>query len=213
MKTSRVLLAALFTTLSLGAFSQTNVSAGPVVGASFARLKGDISNTAWRVGPTVGAFINYSIAEQFGLKGQIAYTQLGTKFTNNNTSQSFAYVQMPLLATVYLNKRGSDFRPKLMAGPYIGFLLGAKNQDGGNINPSSNGVNPYESIDGGIQAGAGFNYLMGTKTWLNVDVLYGHGLKDITTSTANALSHSQWAVNVGVSFPIGKFTPSTGKFK
>lgn len=213
MKTARILLAAMITTLSFSAFSQENVSAGPVVGVNFARFKGDINNTAWRVGPTVGAFLNYSIVEQFGLKGQITYTQLGTKFDNSADNHRFNYIQIPVLATVYLNKRGNDFRPKLMAGPYVGFLLNAKDQNNNDINVmESNGSRRYNSVDAGIQLGAGFNYLIGTKTWLNVDALYGHGLADITNTTATTVNNRQWGINVGLSFPLGKYVPSTGKF-
>jgi Outer membrane protein beta-barrel domain len=202
-------------TISNVANAQENVSIGPVIGASVAKFNGDIQNTKWKTGLNIGGFVNYSIVERFGIKGQLTFTQLGTAFSNNSTTNTLNYLQLPILATFYLNGRGNDFRPKLFVGPYVGYLLNAKDQDGRDIDtPTTDGSGTYYSnFDGGLQFGAGFNYEVNQKMWLNVEVGYGLGLADVTAFKSNRITNQQVAVNVGLSFPFGRYSPRTGTFK
>ncbi|TAF94960.1 MAG: PorT family protein [Cytophagia bacterium] len=200
MKIFRQVLGILLMSSITASYAQSNLSAGPVVGVNFARITGDIANSTWKAGPTIGAFFNYSAMDLLGIKGQITYSRLGTQYTNNADKLHFDYLQLPILATLYLNKRGNTFRPKLMVGPYVGLLLGAKDHNGNNMNDTKR----YNSLDAGVQLGGGFNYLVGKSTWLNVDVLYGHGLMDLTTNSASTWSNRQLGINVGLSFALGK---------
>ncbi len=115
------------------------------------------------------------------------------------------------MGTYYLNGRVTTGRPKLMLGPYIGFLARATNESGVSINIGGTGQ-PYKGIDAGAAMGIGFNHSIGHKIWLNADLRYNLGLAQVMNVIADVHNRS-WGINVGLSFPFGKYSPSTGKFK
>lgn len=209
MTKKHFLLAALVS-LCTAAQAQENVSFGPVLGITSAKLRGDIGNTKAKTGLTAGLFLNYSIESRFGLQGQLLYTQLGTGFTNNPGEINLNYLQLPILATFFLNDRGQPFRPKLFLGPHVGVLLAATNENGANLNSDTN--NPaFKTFDAGLTLGGGFNARISRKVWLNADVRYGLGLVDVTPAPST-LNNRNWGVNLGVSFPLGRYEPGSGRF-
>lgn len=196
--------------MSQAAFAQENISFGPIAGVSVANFRGDVSNQAWKPGPTVGGFINYSANSGFGLSGQVLYTQLGSANKLNDNEIRLNYIQVPILATYFLGKVGQKVRPKLFLGPHVNFLLNARNQNGVDLNPQIGDSRPYKSIDAGLTAGVGLNVRLANKIWLNTDVRYGLGLIPLTEG-ANKIYNQNIGVNVGVSFPLGKFNSRTGR--
>ncbi|WP_373514446.1 porin family protein [Persicitalea sp.] len=196
--------------ISSTAFAQENVSVGPIVGASIANLRGDISNNDWKTGLTVGGFYNYSSNSGLGVSGQLLFTQLGAQVQNKTNDIKLNYIQVPILLTYFLGRSGQSVRPKLFIGPHINFLLGAKDRNGNDIYGSTDNRN-YNAIDAGLTLGAGFNYRLKNKVWLNADLRYGLGLVDITKSDANKLMNHNIGINLGVSFPFGKYNPNSGR--
>ncbi|TDB64580.1 porin family protein [Arundinibacter roseus] len=192
---------------SFFAQAQENVSIGPIVGVTFANLRGDIVNNDWKAGPTLGGFYNYSSENRFGFSGQVLYTQLGAQVSNKTNEINLHYVQVPLLLTYFLGQGG--IRPKLFIGPTANFLAAARDKDGENINgPSSNRV--YRTVDIGVTAGIGLNYRIQNKVWLNADVRYGAGLIDISRNSSNTLHNHNVGINLGVSFPFGTYNSRSG---
>ncbi len=208
MKNS-VLCIAFVLMIGTDTIAQENVSVGPIVGVSFANLRGDISNNDWKSGATIGGFYNYSSESRFGFSGQLLYTQLGSQINNKTNDIRLNYIQVPLLLTYFLGKRGSDVRPKLFIGPNLNYLVTAKDRNGNDIYGETNN-RVYNAFDLGLTLGAGFNYRIKNKVWLNADVRYGIGLLDITKSNSNKLSNNNVGINLGVSFPLGTFNPRTG---
>ena len=201
---------ALAMLLSQAAIAQENISFGPLAGVSIAKFRGDLSNQAWNPGPTLGGFINYSANSGFGVSGQVLYTQLGSGTKLGDDVIRLNYIQVPILATYFLGKFGQKVRPKLFLGPHVNFLLNAKNQDGVDLNPKIGDSRPFKSIDAGLTAGVGLNVRLADKIWLNTDVRYGLGLIPLTEATIKAYNQN-FGVNVGVSFPLGKYSPKTGR--
>lgn len=191
--------------------AQENVSIGPIVGANFSKLAGNTIYNDWKTGATLGIFINYSGENRFGVNGQLLYSRMGGKSPNNASKGHLDYIQVPIMGTYYLNGRGNKLRPKVMLGPYIGFLVKATNESGVSINPQGTGQ-PYKGIDAGAAMGLGFNYSIGRKIWLNADLRYNLGLAQVMNVIADVHNRS-WGINVGLSFPFGKYSPSTGKLK
>lgn len=191
--------------------AQENVSIGPIVGANFSKLAGNTIYNDWKTGATLGIFINYSGENRFGVNGQLLYSRMGGKSPNNASKGHLDYIQIPIMGTYYLNGRGNKLRPKVMLGPYIGFLVKATNESGVSINPQGTGQ-PYKGIDAGAAMGLGFNYSIGRKIWLNADLRYNLGLAQVMNVIADVHNRS-WGINVGLSFPFGKYSPSTGKLK
>lgn len=193
--------------------AQDNLSWGPMGGLSVATFRGGgAGNTTWKTGGTAGLFINYSVNERFGVGGQLLYTQLGAKNRLADSQIRLNYLQIPILATFYLNDRGNAFRPKLFAGPYVGFLLAARDQNGANLNENNQA---WTKADAGLHLGGGFNYRIQDRVWLNFDVRYGLGLVDVAKPIYGSgdVYQSNWGVNLGVSFPLGKYNSNTGRIR
>jgi len=193
------------------AIAQENVSFGPIVGLNSSKLTGNTIYNDWKPGPSLGFFVNYSGQNRFGLNGQLLYARIGGQSSNGVSKGHLDYIQIPIMGTCYLNDKGNKFRPKLMLGPYIGFLVKATNESGVSINPEGSN-RPYKGVDGGVAMGAGFNYLIGSKVWLNADLRYNLGLAQAMNTIPDVYNRS-WGINVGLSFPLGKYSPSTGKMK
>lgn len=115
MKNCIILLLAVTLFISQ-AQAQENVSIGPIAGVSIANLRGDVSNTNWKPGLTVGGFYNYSSKTGFGFSGQLLFTQLGAKTSNKTNELNLNYIQAPLLATFFFGKYGQAIRPKYSSG-------------------------------------------------------------------------------------------------
>ncbi|WP_052354189.1 porin family protein [Flectobacillus major] len=179
-----------------------NVSFGPTIGVNSAKISE--TGATSKTGLSAGVFFNYSSVKSFGLGAQILYSQLGSDFTPGSGVEqvNLNYIQVPVLATYYFgsSQTTGSWRPKLFAGPYVGFLLNATNRNGGDANPSDL---YYKSSDFGLAFGGGVNYYISKKTWLNLDIKYGLGITDIKKSTTASASNRAFSVNLGVSFPLG----------
>jgi hypothetical protein len=210
MKNCIILLTAVC--MSFAAMAQENVSIGPLVGVSLANLRGDISNTNWKPGLTIGGFYNYSSKSGFGFSGQALFTQLGAQVENKNNEINLNYIQLPLLATFFFGKYGDRLRPKLFLGPSLNFLVGAKDKNGNSLTGDSNNRN-YNPFDLGLTFGGGLNYRIQNKIWLNFDARYGLGLLDVTRNNSTSIMNNQWGFNVGLSFPLGTYSKNTGRLR
>ncbi len=210
MKNCIILLAALCTSLS--ALAQENVSIGPIAGVSIANFRGDVSNTNWKPGLTAGGFYNYSSKSGFGFSGQLLFTQLGAQINNKTNEINLNYVQIPLFATFFFGRYGDRVRPKVFLGPSLNFMVSAKDKDGNDIAGETNN-RIYNPFDLGLTFGAGVNYRLHEKIWLNMDARYGLGLLDVTRAGNTSVMNSNWGINVGLSFPLGTYNKNTGKLR
>lgn len=105
---------------------------------------------------------------------------------------------------------GKDkFRPKVMLGPQFGFLLSAKDKDGADLDPNEI---IYETNDLGVVLGAGFNYNITPKIWLNADVRYNYGISNISKLANDELRNQHFAIMVGVSIGFRDYDEKTGTF-
>lgn len=201
--------------LTLVAFvskGQENVSIGPIIGLSMANLKGDIDNTNWKPGLTVGGFYNYSSDDGFGFSGQLLFTQLGARINQKTNEVNFNYLQIPLFATFFFGKYGQRVRPKVFLGPTLNFLLSARDINKNNINGDPNNTN-YKPFDLGLTLGGGVNIRLQNRIWLNLDARYGVGLLDVTRAPNIAIFNNSLGFNAGLSFPLGTYNKKTGRFR
>lgn len=189
--------------------SGQNFSVGPIVGLNVSNLTGDIENNSFKAGFAGGIFANYSITDEFGLTGQLLYSQQGANFELANVENKIKldYLQVPVLGAYYFGK--DKFRPKVLLGPQFGFLLSAKDKDGNDLDPNGQ---IYETSDISIVAGAGFNYNLAPKIWLNADVRYNFGTSNISKVAGNELRNQYFAVMVGVSIGFRDYDEKTGSF-
>lgn len=178
------------------------LSFGPMVGANIAKIS-DVPNSKSQIGPAAGVFLNYSVNENigFGLKG--LFSQLGTSVDNSSAEVKLNYVQIPLSGVYFFGERGNIIRPKIFLGPYVGFLLSAKDQNGTNI-VDSGGQDVYNNTDFGGQIGVGFNYSMNNNSWINFDAGYATSLVNITDHSSLNHKNNFFFVSLGYSFPISQ---------
>lgn len=194
MKKSILVFSLILAVSSL--YAQTTTSIGPMIGFNSSIYKGDITTEKWKSPDlNLGLFLNHSKNETFGLRVEALYSSMGTAFTNSEEVVKAGYIQVPVYGVAYLGKKGTAVRPKLMAGPYVGFLT---NVGGTKVNLNKD---DYNKVDFGVKGGAGINFRLSREIWLNTDLYYGFGLADIYKSASNVTNQS-WGLNVGVSFPV-----------
>ncbi len=194
MKKSILALSVILTVNSL--FAQTTTSIGPMIGFNSSVYKGDISTEKWKSADlNAGLFLNHSRNETFGFRVEALYSSMGTAFTNSSEVVKTGYIQVPVYGVAYLGKKGTSVRPKLMAGPYVGFLT---NVGGTKVNLNKD---DYNKVDFGLKGAAGINFRLNREIWLNTDLYYGLGLTDLYKSDTDVYNNS-WGLNVGVSFPV-----------
>lgn len=194
MKKSILALSVILTVNSL--FAQTTTSIGPMIGFNSSVYKGDISTEKWKSADlNAGLFLNHSRNETFGFRIEALYSSMGTAFTNSSEVVKTGYIQVPVYGVAYLGKKGTSVRPKLMAGPYVGFLT---NVGGTKVNLNKD---DYNKVDFGLKGAAGINFRLNREIWLNTDLYYGLGLTDLYKSDTDVYNNS-WGLNVGVSFPV-----------
>jgi hypothetical protein len=173
------------------------VTIGPKLGVNLSTLS-DVDDAESRVGLHAGGFLVYSIVEHFGISLDIVYSQQGANSKTSNSELHLDYIQIPLLANIFFNKYGDDFRPKIVVGPALGILASAKGQ--------FVEKDDFNSTDFGIVAGLGFNYKVGEKKWLNVDARYGMGASEIFKEDIPGMDvkNSYIAITVGLGFGMSE---------
>ena len=197
MKTKLFLLGALLT-MSFAGFAQSTYSWGPKVGLNFSSYRPKVETFDVLTGANAGLFFNYAV-NNWGLMVEANYTQLGTEVNNGTNLERLHYIQVPVSGVYYFGEYGDAVRPKLFAGPYLGFLLSSTDKNGDEL---SNGQQVRNTTDIGGQIGAGFNLRIKNQVWLNTDVRYMIGFSDVTKEPSTTFRNSGVGINVGVSFPI-----------
>ena len=177
----------------------TKFSIGPSAGYGWTTIS-NIDNSKFKAGANFGLASVYSAFEHFGIGLDVKYSIEGAKSETNGVKSEIDlhYLRIPLKAIYFFNDYGSNLRPKIFAGPSFGILSSAKlNQTG---LPDQDIKSTTESFDFGITAGAGLNYRLVNKTWLNVDASYLHGIKEVFKS--GDYSNKNVMLNVGVNFGL-----------
>lgn len=199
LKISTLLFALLLMKTAL--ISAQTLSIGPMIGGNLSTFTA-ASNTKGLIGLSVGGFANYSVNDHFGLGLKAMYSQLGTAYNYNSDHDRLHYVQVPITAVYYFGEAGNQFRPKIFAGIYLAPLIKATNKNGDEI-LGTGGNSIYNNFDFGGIVGAGFNYRIQSRTWLNVDAGLTRGMTDVTKNAFN-YQNLAFSLNVGVSFPVIK---------
>lgn len=178
--------------------SESKFSFGPTAGIGSTSVS-KTANSEFKLAGSAGLSLVYSAMEHFGLGMDVKYSFEGVAANNLYKSETnLNYVRIPLKAIYFFNNTGDKLRPKLFAGPSLGFLTSAKAND-------FDVINSFEKFDIGLLLGAGLNYRIANKTWFNTDISYTHGLKDITINVPANLESNQnrnLQLNVGVNFGL-----------
>lgn len=111
---------------------QPRLVAGPMVGISFANLRGaGASNTQAKTGFVGGAFVTYLFTPYFGIQPEVFYVRKGASFeydsagTTAGTSTSTTYLEIPFLFKARYPVTGGQWPLtfSVVAGPAVGLLV------------------------------------------------------------------------------------------
>jgi outer membrane protein W len=195
---------------ALAAGAQSKFSIGPTGGYGWATIN-NIKNSKFKAAGNFGLASVYSAAEHFGIGIDARYSIEGAKWDVGNSKTNeidLHYVRIPVKAIYFFNKYGNKVRPKIYAGPSFGILSSSKLNRPGLADVDLKAAT--ESFDVGVTAGAGLNYRLVNKTWLNLDLGYYNGFKQIMqpsalgndASTNGNLRNRNVTINVGVNFGL-----------
>lgn len=158
----QVLLVTIIAVLGLLKVNAQEIKFGAKGGLNFASISGDNTEDIELVTAfNFGVLAEIPITEKFSFQPELMYSGQGYSFDDNTVALN--YLNIPLMGKYYLTKGLS-----LEAGPQIGFLLSAKN-DNTDIKDS------FNSVDFGVNFGLGYKLDNG----LNFGARYNLGLSDI----------------------------------
>jgi len=198
----KLLLAVVISSvIGLSAEAQSKFSIGPSGGYGWTTIS-NLNDSKFKAAGNFGLSSVYSAAEHFGIGLDVKYSIEGAKVNSGNdqtTEYDLHYVRIPVKAIYFFNNYGNKVRPKIYAGPSFGFLSSSKVNTP--ILDDINNKDNTENFDIGLTAGAGLNYRLVNKTWLNLDLGYYHGFKEIFKSGGD-YSNRNIMLNVGVNFGL-----------
>ena len=205
MKTKRKQVFAIFCTMffifATGVFAQTNKLSGGVEGGlGFRSLSGnEIANTKTKadLGYIFGVSGQYSFSQNYSLKAGLYFQRKGAQANTNNTDSlgnpigttavkiNFNYLTLPVL---FKSTFGSNVKFFVNAGPYVGFLLSAKDEIPAFENEPANTIDTKditESIDFGLTGGIGIIIPAGKKIGISLEIRDDLGLVNISKAPVN----------------------------
>ncbi len=178
--------------ITVSAWAQVN-SLGPAVGINYAWIsnQSDAIDAHGIVAPVLGVNYIYSSAEKWGFGVGAFFSQEGSAYNadgvllKEDSKVTLEYIRVPLKGIFFFNTIAYRFRPKAFLGPSLGFLLSAHTKVGDADRVKLEDRNKPNSFDLGITGGVGFNYKLASRTWLNFDLGYTHGLIGLANSDLN----------------------------
>lgn len=175
-----VLFALVFT-------SQAQVRFGAKTGINIANITGkDVDGYRSKAGLHFGALANLPLTSQLSVQGELLYSAQGARWDDDNEKTTLNYFQIPLLAR-YNIARGFYAE----AGPQIGFLLKAEDDNEGDVSD----IKEYlETTDISLAIGAGYN----VNSNIGVYARYNAGLTKFYDTEKNSV------FQVGLSYTFGK---------
>jgi hypothetical protein len=160
---------------------------GSQVGLNLANVSGSDSempgyDKKFRIGIGAGFFMTYALNEMLSIQPEILYSMKGAKYeaTVGDATSAFNldYLEIPVFLKMNFQTEGS-VKPAIMAGPYLGVLLSAKDKTEIDGHSTTTDIkDDFKSTDFGIAFGASLGMQM-TKGMPFIGVRYSLGLSTI----------------------------------
>lgn len=125
----------IFSLLALFVASNTlvaqNLSGGIALGANASQVDGDLVSGYSKVGLSLGGFVTYEFNDRLALQPEILFEQLGSATQGVGLLLNTNHISVPILlqATIPVDLGGGAQNVQLQAGPVIGVLLSARDQN------------------------------------------------------------------------------------
>lgn len=126
------------------------------------------------LGFTGGIYAEFPLSSYISIQPEVLYSQKSTEesdeFFDGNNQTTFSYLEVPVLLRLNIPLEGS-VSPFITAGPYVGYLLDAKDE----FNGETEDISEYiEDLNYGFMIGGGIQF--GN---FSLDVRYDIGLANI----------------------------------
>lgn len=209
MKTQRNTIFILLLLFTFNTLNAQVFRAGIKGGINLAKHTEELQHTdfKYRTGFIGGGFISYGLTELVSFQSEILYSMKGNTrvipeqilgqvtIPESKVFTKLNYIEIPLLLIIAFDLN-SNFRPKILFGPVISFLLTAKSEaesysGGGGIEVDQKDL--WKSSDYGIIFGVGGDYNIGNNK-IVLDIRYNLGLADLNNGvgggkiTSNTIS-------------------------
>ena len=143
----------ILSAIAIMAFTLSNAQEtrfGVKGGLNLSNFTGEANNKV-RASFHIGGFAEIKVIERLAIQPELLYSSQGARYRVDGTSDSgraykLDYINIPVLAKFYVTKEFT-----VEAGPQIGFLVSAKNEDN-DIKDS------FKGTDYGFNFGAGYNF-------------------------------------------------------
>ena len=177
-------------------------------GINLHTITGDVNDDASsKVGFQVGGFAEFKLSDKFAIQPELLLSSQGVKLEQSEpdfdyefeSKLNLLYLNIPVMAKFYATEKFS-----IEAGPQIGFLLSAKSkfdetEDGITVSGDTDVKDSFESIDFGVNFGAGYDFTEN----LNVGLRYNLGLSNIAKTEDGddtEIKNSVFSLSVGYKF-------------
>jgi len=168
-------------------------------------ISGDVEDTKMKLGFGGGAVARFAISPMFDIQPEIMIALKGCGFDvpegvdEDEYKFKLTYIDVPVLARYNIPMEG-NIKPAIFAGPYLGFLMSAKEGD--------EDIKDYlKSTDFGLVLGAGIDLKAGEKGTLAIDARYNLGLSNINDSEDAddyKIKNSGFGLNIAYLFSMGQ---------
>lgn len=160
------------------------VKVGPKAGVNIATLSAD--DTKSLVGFHVGIFAEFMVTERLALQPEVVYSAQGAVADEGDGEWKLGYINVPFIAKYDVYK-GLNIE----AGPQMGFLVNAQDQEGTDIKDS------FESTDFGLNLGVSYSFPIGVM----LSGRYTFGLTDvIKDNTTSSVKNGVIQLSLGYKF-------------
>jgi outer membrane protein W len=181
MKTTKCLLVMLMAAFVLPAHmnaqSQDRISIGPRAGINFSNVT-NVDESQSVTGAVFGLTSTFSFNERTGLTLDVLYSVEGYKAPFEK--YKLRYLHVPVYLDFFFGQLGQRFRPKVYVGVSPAFWLS------GTLNELDVNTPYYNKFILHASGGAGFNYRIANRIWLNTDARLYVGLSDIRAESVRS---------------------------
>ncbi|OAZ05351.1 porin family protein [Flavobacterium succinicans] len=179
----KILALAVLTALGFTNVTAQEIKFGAKGGLNFASISGNNSTGSDMVTSfNFGVLSEIPISDKFSFQPELMYSGQGYSFNNNIIA--LGYLNIPLMGKYYVTKGLS-----LEAGPQIGFLLSAKNDN-------TDVKNSFKTFDFGVNFGLGYKLENG----LNFGARYNFGLSNINNLDDSSSKYKNGVFQISVGY-------------
>jgi len=191
------------------AFTQSNAQnlrLGFKTGTIFANVTTTPSYTTnTRTGLIIGGVAEIKVADIFYIQPELEYIMKGAEITSGGVSNTWKvnYLQIPVYLKLKFPLQGAQFKPFVLAGPTFGINMSATvDWSNGGQSGSEDIKSNTESLDMGLDFGAGAEYTIAPKISMYSAIFYGFGLSNISKYNNFTVKNNGFKINVGVLFDL-----------